>query len=115
MPNRTKKLRFLLLTMNYAEKYLLVKKELDRIELLDSIALQQLPRECFESPEVITKTFNDYMLATQENEEAFEEVLNGSPELEELHFKFCEDSGVEYCICFVGKKTELTELDEIPF
>jgi len=62
--------------MNYAEKYLLVKKELNRIETLDAIAITQLPRECFEKSEVILNTFYSYMTATKENQEAFDEVMD---------------------------------------
>lgn len=52
--------------------------------------------------------FTDYVQADRENTEAFLDVMEratGSiPEGHEIHYKRCNTSGVEYCVCMPSRE-----------
>jgi hypothetical protein len=77
--------------------------ELARLTNLDTIASTFVDREKKESLAVQTQTFKDYVSASSENIEDFEEVANRMsrvlPKVTELHTARCNDVSIPYCIC----------------
>jgi transcription termination factor NusB len=80
--------------------------ELARLTNLDTIASTFVEREKKESLAVQTQTFKDYVSASSENIEDFQEtvdrIISGvRPHISPSHFSNCEQSGIQECICLI--------------
>ncbi len=93
-------------------KLQLIGMEIKRIRKLNKISDSFIDREKKDGIQIAMNTFRDYMKARNENEEAFDEVLNGiSLEGHVVHFKWCLDNGLsDTCTCTPNRTTMTQEI-----
>lgn len=78
----------------------IIELEEKRLVNLALVSHEYQERENNEPLPIALQSITDHIVAMTENEEAYSDVATGLEYTPvELHMRYCDTSGVEYCVC----------------